>query len=84
VRRTAVFSNWLHLKRVILEQSQMSTHLVIDFTQTRLVDHSVMEKLHELEVDFAAHGKRVEVVFSENHVPLGASPHAGRRKNSSE
>lgn len=79
VREAAVFSNWLGLKARIqkLDEGQ---GVVIDLSETWLVDHSVMEKLHELEREFADRGKRIEVVGLSDHAPFSAHPRAARKK----
>jgi MFS superfamily sulfate permease-like transporter len=79
VRRAAVFTNWLGLRRAILAAGREHDEVVLDLSQTRLVDHSVMEKLHELGNEFASNGKRLEVVGLESHVPMSSHPSAARR-----
>lgn len=80
VRQAAVFGNWLGLRRRILEESATRQLTVVDLSGTRLVDHSVMEKLHEMEADFATHGKRLQVIGTDDHTPLSRHPLAARRK----
>lgn len=80
VLHTAVFSNWLSLERAIQATANHS-RIIVDLTGTRLVDHSVMEKLHELETEFAANGKLLSVILTNQHLPLGNHPLA-TRKNS--
>lgn len=80
VRRAAVFSNWLGLHKAIVSGAESTQLVVVDLSATRLVDHSVMEKLHELETDFAARGKHLAVVGTDHHTPLGRHPLAARRK----
>ena len=43
--------------------------MILDLSQTRLVDHTVMEKLHELERDFAEHHRKLHVTGFEEHLP---------------
>jgi len=52
----------------------------VDLGQTRLVDHSVMEKLHELERDFAETGKTLRIVGLDEHKPLSKHPLAARKR----
>lgn len=77
--QSAVFSNWLILRRR-LEKVGLQAHrnVTLDLSGTRLVDHSVMEKLHELEGDFRGAGLELRVVGLENHRPLSAHPMATR------
>jgi MFS superfamily sulfate permease-like transporter len=80
VKEAAVFSTWLSVASAVRKAAKTSDRVVIDLSQTRLVDHSVMEKLHELEVDLQRDGKQLEVVGLEQHVPCSAHPHAARRR----
>jgi len=79
VKRAAVFSNWLGVRAAVLREAEGRDEVVIDLTHTRLVDHSVMEKLHQLEEDFAHAGKRLKVIGLEEHTPLSDHPHAARK-----
>ncbi len=79
VRRVAVFSNWLGLRKVILTQAELREHITLDLSQTKLVDHSVMEKLHTLERELTAVGKTLTVVGLDNHRPLSDHPLAARK-----
>jgi MFS superfamily sulfate permease-like transporter len=78
VRGAAVFSNWLGLKTKILAVADHRA-VIIDLSRTRFVDHSTMEKLHELEKEFRDKGRRFEVRGLENHVPVSNHPLAARR-----
>lgn len=78
VRRAAVFSNWLGLRKAIVAKSDEHRVVVVDLSGTRLVDHSVMEKLHLLEADFAAAGKHLSVIGIDGHTPLSGHPLAAR------
>lgn len=84
VRKAAVFSNWLGVRAVILREADGRDEVVLDLSRTRLVDHTVMEKLHQLEDDFAHAGKRLTVMGLEEHVPLSAHPLAARKSARSE
>ena len=78
---SAVFSNWLPFRRQIVQLGlQQGNDVVVNLAGTRLVDHSVMEKLEELEHDFARAGRRLEVVGLEEHRGLSAHRHATRRR----
>jgi MFS superfamily sulfate permease-like transporter len=62
VKRAAVFSNWIPLKRRIeAEALKKRRNIVVDVSRAKLVDHSTMEKLHELEADFAREGLSLEL-----------------------
>ena len=79
--RAAVFSNWIPFRRQIMNEG-LSHHrnVVVDLSETRLVDHTVMEKLHELQSDFAREGLSLEIAGLDGHRPLAAHPLAARKK----
>jgi MFS superfamily sulfate permease-like transporter len=53
-------------------------NVVVDLSQTRMVDHTVMEKLHQLEREFAEQGIALAIVGLEDHVTLSVHPAAAR------
>jgi MFS superfamily sulfate permease-like transporter len=78
---SAVFSNWLLFRKEIIHAGLIhGKNVVVDLSETRLVDHSVMSKLHELERDFERQGLRLEVVGLDNHRPLSKHPHSARKR----
>ncbi len=79
VRKSALFTNWLGLRKLIVQAANGHQNVKIDLSQTRLVDHSVMEKLHELENEFAANGKHLHVIGLDDHTPLSNHPLAARK-----
>lgn len=82
VHKSAVFSNWLGVRGAILKASQSSPNVVVDLSDTKLVDHSVMEKLHELEKEFETSGKHLTIVGLDLHTPMSAHPYAARKRRS--
>ncbi len=79
VRHAAVFTNWLALRgRVVRINHGMD--VVLDLSETHLVDHTVMEKLHELEREFEENNRRLVVTGLDKHRKFSAHPHAGRRR----
>jgi len=80
-RRAAVFSTWIPLRRRIVKEGLVKGRdLTVDLSETRLVDHTVMEKLHELSHDFESAGLTLKVVGLDEHRPFSAHPFAARRK----
>jgi MFS superfamily sulfate permease-like transporter len=78
---SAVFSNWIPFRRQIEHLGQIQRrNVVVDLADTKVVDHSVMEKLHELELDFEKDGLKLEVVGLEGHRQLSLHPFAARRR----
>src|SRR5688500_10872080 len=46
-KESAVFSNWIPFRRQIEQVGLIQkNNVIVDLSETRLVDHSVMEKLH--------------------------------------
>ncbi len=79
VKKAAVFSNWLSVQSAIRVAAEGREEVLVDLSETRLVDHSVMEKLHILEKEFADEGKRLRVIGLESHRPLSTHPLAARK-----
>lgn len=62
VAKAAVFSNWIALKREIEREAlNKGKSAVLDVSRAKLVDHSVMEKLHDLRADFERRGVDLDV-----------------------
>jgi len=81
VHRSAVFTNWLGLKAAI-DRFGGERGVLVDLSDTKLVDHSVMEKLHEFQHEYAVKGWSFKVVGLEGHESLSRHPNAARRKKS--
>jgi MFS superfamily sulfate permease-like transporter len=78
---SAVFSNWIPFKRQI-EQLGLDQHsnLVVDLSETKLVDHSVMEKLHELQEEFEQEGLTLELTGLDSHRKFSEHAASARRR----
>jgi MFS superfamily sulfate permease-like transporter len=79
IKHAAVFTNWLWLKKKLLAAGA-DKDVVLDLSETRLVDHTVMEKLHELEREFEQRHRKLSVVGLGGHRPFSDHPHAARKK----
>ncbi len=80
-KHSAVFSNWIPLRRQIESLGlNQRRNIIIDLAQAKLVDHSVMERLHELEQDFTQQGLRLEIVGLETLRAMSTHPHSARKK----
>lgn len=78
---SAVFSNWIPFRRQIIAAGLIHhKNVVVDLSDTRFVDHTVMEKLHELERDFLREGLQLKVVGLENHAPVSDHPYSARKR----
>lgn len=81
VRYSAIFSNWILFRRKIIRLGLNERRsVVLDFNDCKLVDHSVMEKLHELDRDFTDAGLRMELVGLEGHRALSDHSFAARKR----
>jgi MFS superfamily sulfate permease-like transporter len=79
VRYAAVFSNWIALRGRVAGLDA-GRDVVIDLSETVLVDHTVMEKLHDLEKEFEESNRRLIITGLEKHEKFSEHPHAGRKK----
>jgi MFS superfamily sulfate permease-like transporter len=80
VTKAAIFSNLFSLKRQIARVDP-AKHLTLDFSATRLVDHTVMEYLHGLAQELARDDRRLVVTGLEHHAPLSAHQFAARKRS---
>ena len=80
-RESAVFSNWIPFKRQIEDIGLIQRrNLILDVSDTKLIDHSVMEKLEEMERDFEQEGLTFEIRGLDTLRPLSDSSHAARKR----
>ena len=80
-RESAVFSNWIPFRRQIEQIGLVQKrNLVVDVSDTKLVDHSVMEKLDEIERDFRQEGLEFTVVGLDSLQPFTSDSHSARRQ----
>jgi len=79
--QSAVFSNWLPFKRQIEELGRLQgRNVTIDLSGTKLVDHSVMERLEELREEFLHDGLTLSIVGLEDHSQFSGHLFAARRR----
>lgn len=79
VKDAAIFSNFISLKRQL---SQLGTgkKLTLDLSQTRLVDHTLMEKLHHLAEEYSmTDGGMFLVGGLDSHKPASKHPFASHK-----
>ena len=75
--KSAVFSNWLLFRSQIYQYGLLQDKsVIVDLSETVLVDHATLEKLHELSRDFESKGLALKVVgldqhFNTSHHPQG-------------
>jgi MFS superfamily sulfate permease-like transporter len=78
VHDAAVFSTWLGLRRH-LEALKHEPRVVLDLSRTVFVDHTVMDKLREMEKEFREAGSELIIGGLEQHRSLSAHPTAARQ-----
>jgi MFS superfamily sulfate permease-like transporter len=81
VRGSATFSTWIALKSRI-EELKGAGRVVVDLSETALVDHTVMSKLHELEMEFEESQGSLVITGLDGHRKVSDHPRAARKKPS--
>ena len=80
-RGSAVFTNWIPFRRQIVQLGlEQGNNLIVNLEGTRLVDHSAMEGLQQLQGEFERAGLTLDVVGLDEHRPLSGHPLATRRR----
>ena len=76
---SAVFSNFIGFKKKIMSLPSGKT-IEIDFANTKLVDHTVMENLKEMKSKYEENGGRFEILGLEEHKSLSDHHVSARKK----
>lgn len=79
VSHSAVFSNYIAFKKH-LDALDKDHDVIIDLSNTRLVDHSVLHSLHVLEHEYKNHGRKLTIRGLHGHQPLSSHPQATHKK----
>lgn len=80
-RGSAVFSNWIPFRRQIEDIGLIQKHnLVLDLSNTQLVDHSVMEKIEEMQQEFQQEGLTLDVHGLDTLRPYSRDALAARKQ----
>ena len=77
--QAAVFTNYLGLKEK-LDKIPTGQNIVIDLSETRVIDHSVLENLHQFEDEYARAGGAVEYESLDELVPISSHPYSARTR----
>lgn len=72
VKKSAVFSTWIALKRVIGRQD--AKRVVVDMSATKFVDHTVMSNLNALQTEFRENDRELSVIGLDGHKRLSTHP----------
>ncbi len=76
-RQSAVFSNWIPFRRAIEDLGLVQRkNVIVDLSETKFVDHSVMDKLAEMERDFAQEGLSLQITGLDAHQQLSSHERA--------
>ena len=79
--KSAVFSNWIPFRRQIEHLGFVQrSNVTVDLSGTKFVDHTVMEKLHELQEDFTHEGLKLDIIGLDSHRQMSSSSLAARKQ----
>ena len=80
-RFSAIFTNWILFRKQLVRLGlDEGKNVIVDLSDCRLIDHSVMEKLHDLQRDFESEGVTLEIRGLENHRPFSDHELAARKR----
>jgi MFS superfamily sulfate permease-like transporter len=82
ISEAAVFTNFLGIKRK-LEAIPPTFQVTIDFSKTKLVDHSVMENIEHFKHDYEHTGGTVQIIGLNEHDAVSKHKLAARKKKNS-
>jgi MFS superfamily sulfate permease-like transporter len=77
--KAAVFTNYLGLKEE-LDKIPPGQTISLDLSKTVLIDHSVLENLHQFESDYTRTGGTFNYEGLDDLKPLSAHPYAARQR----
>ena len=82
VEKSLVFANWIAFRKALTRYGiEEKKNVIVDFSKTTLIDHSTMEKLHEVEAEFKMAGIKLELEGMDRFLPLSNHPLAARRSS---
>lgn len=77
-----MFSNWIPFKRQLEDIGLgQKNNVIVDLSDTKLVDHSVMEKLHEMQSEFELAGLSLKISGLDLHRSLSEHEFAARKRS---
>ena len=77
IRHAAIFANFLSLKKH-LHSLPRGQHVTLNFSEARVVDHSMLSHLQDYAVDYQKEGGTFVLTGLDTHTALSASPLATR------
>ena len=81
VKTSAVFTNWLALRQQLMAIPPERT-ILLDMSESTLIDHNVMEKLDHLQNDLQMEGRNLLVIGLRQHQRLSQHRLAARKRPS--
>jgi len=75
VFHSAVFSNFIQFKKK-LDELPRKAKIIVDFDNCKIVDHTVLENLHQYKHDYEHDGGTFEIKGLEHHKKLSNHEHA--------
>lgn len=80
-RESAVFSNWIPFKRQLEDLALVQRqNVILDVSQTQFIDHTFLEKLHEMQHEIQLEGLKLDIVGLENQIPLASHEQSARKR----
>jgi MFS superfamily sulfate permease-like transporter len=79
ISNAAIFSNYIGLKKE-LNKLPAKEKIILDLSNTILVDHTVFESLHHFAEDYNQDGGEFKIIGLEKHKALSDHPMATRKK----
>ncbi|MEJ2741578.1 MAG: SulP family inorganic anion transporter [Gammaproteobacteria bacterium] len=81
LNHSAVFSNWLALRKHLETRGlNINKNVTIDFSEVKLVDHTVMSKLNELQLEFSSINRVLTLTGLDSHKPFSSHKLAARKR----
>lgn len=79
VSGAAVFSNFMGLKSMLTSLPEKKS-VFFDLSEAELIDHSVMESIHQFAEEYIHDGGKCAIIGLDDHKPYSDHPLAARRK----
>lgn len=73
VKSVAMFTNWNYFYSII-KDLPAGKHIVVDFTNAKLVDHTFMKSIYQFCDDYNADKGKMELRFNDKHEPKSHHP----------
>ncbi len=81
VRDSAMFSNYISIKRRLADLDPNINDVVIDLTHTRVVDHTAIKNLSALREEWSRSSRKLELIGLEAHTAFSAHRLSARRRS---